>query len=209
LCSICLWTGLYNPSLLPALKNLAPEISYFAAFLRRSPLPTSNSFSMAAVDLNHVQFWAPPSNSFLYKRRTTSLQSKGRFICTNSYKTVSIYRNVGTYRTAFLPVIAKSLVACPMISYSEGPSHLMNVRKTQCVFFISNCGRSSLFVHRFSYSHILLYSIPCQFHVILQRVFTAWRCRDLFWLLGAASTHFNNTPNVSTGSRNFMVVPLL
>jgi hypothetical protein len=39
---------------------------------------------MATVDLNHVQFWAPPSNPFLYKQRTTSSQSKGGSICTNS-----------------------------------------------------------------------------------------------------------------------------
>lgn len=39
---------------------------------------------MAAVDLNNIQFWAPPTYPFLYKQRTPSSQSMGRPICTNS-----------------------------------------------------------------------------------------------------------------------------
>ena len=77
-------TGGANNSLCTSCsEDSAQEISFFAAFLRRFPMPISISFSMATVDLNHVQFWAPPSNQFLYKQRTTS-QSTGRSICTNS-----------------------------------------------------------------------------------------------------------------------------
>jgi hypothetical protein len=83
-CSDYLQVGLYNPSVLPALKTQLKKSAFLAAFLRYSLLPTSNSFSMAIVDLNHVQFWAPPSNLFLYKQCTTSSQSTGRSICTNS-----------------------------------------------------------------------------------------------------------------------------
>jgi hypothetical protein len=49
--------GLYNPSILPALKTLAQEVSIFAMFLRRSPLLIPNSCLMATVNLDHAQFW--------------------------------------------------------------------------------------------------------------------------------------------------------
>jgi hypothetical protein len=35
--------GLYNPSVLPTLKTQLKKSVFFAAFLRRSPLPTSIS----------------------------------------------------------------------------------------------------------------------------------------------------------------------
>jgi len=53
------------------MKTSAPEISIFAAFSRHV-LPTPNSFSMATIDLNHVQFWAPPPKPLLRKQGTAS-----------------------------------------------------------------------------------------------------------------------------------------
>lgn len=81
-CSI-LPAGLYNLSVLPALKTSAQEISIFAAF-PRPPLPTPNSFSMATVNLDRVQFWAPPSNPFLRKQRTASSHGTSKSLCTTS-----------------------------------------------------------------------------------------------------------------------------
>jgi hypothetical protein len=84
LCSICLQTGLYNLPVLPALRILTQEISIFATFPRPSPLPTPNSFSMAAINLDRVQFWVPPSNSFLHKQRTASSHGTSKSLCTTS-----------------------------------------------------------------------------------------------------------------------------
>jgi hypothetical protein len=80
---VCLQAGLYNPSILPTLKT-QPEKSAFLQHSQDIPLCPHPLFPMATVGLNYVQFWAPPSNPFLYKQHTTSSQSKGSSICTNS-----------------------------------------------------------------------------------------------------------------------------
>jgi hypothetical protein len=82
--SICLQAGLYNPSVIPALTTLAQGISIFAVFSRRSSLSPLNSFSMATVNLNHVQFWAPPSKPLLYKQRPALLHSTSKSFYTTS-----------------------------------------------------------------------------------------------------------------------------
>jgi hypothetical protein len=47
-----LQAGLYNPSVPLTLNTSAQEISIFTTFLRHSPPPTPNSFSMATINLN-------------------------------------------------------------------------------------------------------------------------------------------------------------
>ena len=69
---------LYNCSVLHALKTQLKK----SAFLQRSLLPTSNSFLMATIDLNHVQFWAPiqthsfTSSALLYHRARAGLSAQ-------------------------------------------------------------------------------------------------------------------------------------
>jgi hypothetical protein len=72
LCSVCLQAGLYNPSVLLVPKTKLKKSAFLRRFQDIPPLPTFDYFFMATVDLNHVQFWAPPSNPLLYKKRATS-----------------------------------------------------------------------------------------------------------------------------------------